>query len=62
MNRLRFIRGFLRTLIGLSDRTSPWWGIDRGVMNDIERARFRRMYRAAGGRSDLFRPVPETSR
>lgn len=42
MSRLRFIRGFLRTLVGLDDRTSPWWGIDRGVMSDIERARWRK--------------------
>jgi len=47
MIRMRWIVHFLRTLIGLSDRTSGYWGIDRSVMNDIERARWRRAWRRA---------------
>jgi hypothetical protein len=42
VKRFRFISGFLRMLIGLSDRTSPYWGIDRSPMSDIDRARWRK--------------------
>ncbi len=54
MNRCRA----LATLLFDPHRTpgSAYWGIDRGVMTDIERARWRR---AVGGRSagTMFAPV-----
>lgn len=45
MTRLPFIRGFLRTLVGLPGRTSPFYGIARTVANDIESARWKRAMR-----------------
>lgn len=56
MSRFRFVRGFLRTLVGLDDRSGGSWGIDRGVMHDIERARWRRAMRESGRRSA---PLPD---
>lgn len=45
MNRLPFLRGFLRTLVGLPERTSPWYFIDRTTTSDIDRARWKRSLR-----------------
>lgn len=56
MNRFRILVGFLRTLVGLPERTSPWFGIGRSTMNDIERARWKRgMRESAEHGSDLIR-------
>lgn len=51
MSLLPFLRGFLRTLVGLPERTSPFFGIDRSVMNDIERARWKRAMRESSAHS-----------
>lgn len=51
MTHLPHLRGFLRTLVGLPERSGLFWGIDRSVANDIERARFRRAMRESAQRS-----------
>lgn len=51
MNRLPFLRGFLRTLVGLPERTSRWYFIDRTAASDIERARWKRSMRESAASS-----------